>query len=278
MQNITNKETREDLPNDWLPDGTDTENFLKKDKEWTDLENRLGQPRILKNIYLPEILNWTKNEFQNHPDDFSFFEAGCGHGNDLRAMRKELGQRGRFLGVDISAAEILHGLEYYQQQEQENTDESRGLFAQQNLLDLGVVNGWNEEKKDFSKPIEIKDGEFDLVYMEAVLHGMGFGEKTWHGKKEAAQKFLNELYRICKKGGKFFGRANTFDANIDLGQQLQQMRAANDWRFIPNADDFTEMLGKAGFINIKKTLASEEKAFPDPKRKDVIRFSFLAEK
>ncbi len=263
-------------PKDWLPDGTDKEHYLKEDKEWLGLERRLGQPRILKHIYFPEVFDWIQKEYKDNSDDFSYFEAGCGHGNDLRAIRKELGGRGRFLGVDMSRAEIMHGMEFYQQRE--NTEKSRKLFAQGDLRNLKHINIWDEEKGDFSKPIEIKDGEFDLIYMEAVLQGLGYGKKNYQEKKEAAQQFLNELYRICKDGGKFFGRANTFGPTITKEQQLELLRKTNNWRFIPEAEEFEEMLKQTGFTNIKKTLNPHEKTEEDPNRKDILRFSFLVEK
>ena len=81
---------KREKPKDWLPDGLDEKDYLKKDKEWPSLEKRLGNPRILQHIYLPEVLAWVQKEFKDNPDDFSYFEAGCGHGNDLRAIRKEL--------------------------------------------------------------------------------------------------------------------------------------------------------------------------------------------
>lgn len=262
---------------DWLPDGTDDKkHILKEDTEWHGLERRLGQPRILKHIYFPEVLDWIQQKYKNNPDDFSYFEAGCGHGNDLRAIRKELDGRGHFLGVDISRAEIMHGLEFYQQQE--NTEESRKLFAQGDLRNLKHINIWDNEKGDFSQSAEIKDKEFDYIYMEAVLHGLGHSKKTYQEKRENAQKMLNELARICKKGGKFLGRASVFGPGITKEQQFDLMRKTNNWRFIPEAKELEEMLKQAEFTNIKITLNPHERAETDPNKKNIQRFSFLAEK
>lgn len=263
-------------PKDWLPDGANTEHYLKEDKEWLGLEKRIGQSRILKNVYFQEVFDWIQKKHKDNPDGFSYFDAGCGHGNDLRAFKKKLGNRGHFLGVDMSKAEIMHGIEYYHQQEQENAEESRELFAQGDLRDLSHINIWDEEKGDFSRQTGIKNNGFDLVYMEAVLHGLGYGKKTYQEKKESAQQMFDELYRVCKVGGKFFGRANIFGPNITKEQQLERMRQANEWRFIPEAQELEEMLRQAGFKNIKTTMRKQEEEME--RRKGHLRFSFLAEK
>ncbi|MDZ7798248.1 MAG: class I SAM-dependent methyltransferase [Patescibacteria group bacterium] len=260
-------------PEDWLPGGTEQEQYLKEHKEWRGLEKRLGQPRILNNVYFPEILAWIQEEFKDNPDAFSYFEAGCGHGNDFRTIRKELKARGRYLGVDMSKAEIIHGMKFYK-----DAEEARKLFAQGDLRNLRHVNIWDRGKRDFSQPVEIKDGEFDLIYMEAVLHGLGYSKKTFQEKKESAQQMLNELYRICKAGGKFFGRASIFGSTITKEKQFELLRKTNNWRFIPEAEEFKEILKKAGFTNIKGALTPHEKAKEDPNKKDILRFSFLAEK
>lgn len=266
----------EEGPEGLLPDGTEREDYVKKDREWPNLERRLGEPRILNNSYSSEVIDWVQDKYGDNPDDFSYFEAGSGHGNDLRSIRKELNERGRYLGVDMSAAEIMHGLDYYK--EQEDTEETRKLFAQGDLRDLAHIKTFDEEKGDFSKPAEIKDGEFDVVYMEAVLHGFGYGKDSHQQKKESAQQAINELYRICKPGGKFFGRAKTFNTTISKEDQHQLLRDTNNWRFVPDAEEFEDILKQAGFINIKKTVIQDEKADKDPSRKDMVRFSFLAEK
>ena len=266
----------EEKPKDWLPDGTEQEQYLKEDKEWRGLEKRLGEPRILKNVYYPEVMDWIQREFKGNPDDFSYFEAGCGHGNDLRAMRKELDGRGRFLGVDMSKAEIMRGLEFYRPQD--DPEAARSLFAQGDLRDLRHIFVWDKGQGDFSQQTEIKDDECDVVYMEAVLHGLGYGKKTFQEKKESARQMLTELHRICRPGGRFFGRANAFGPTITKEQQLELLRRTNNWRFFPEAEEFEEMLRQTGFTNIQKTLRQREKADKDPNKKDILRFSFLADK
>ena len=268
--------SQEKLPDDWLPDGTDAEHYLKEDKEWLGLDRRIGQPRILKNVYFQEVFDWIQKQYEHNPDGFSCFEAGCGHGNDLRAFKKKLDGKGRFLGVDISKAEIMHGMEYYHQQQQENTEESRELFAQGDLRDLSHINIWDKKKGDFSKQTEIKDGEFDVVYMEAVIHGLGYGKKTYQEKKESAQQMLSELYRICKDGGKFFGRASVFGPDISKEQQFEFVRKTNEWRFIPEAQELEEMLKQTGFKNIRITTEIQEEGIQ--KTKGFLRVSFLGEK
>ncbi len=263
-------------PEDWLPDGTEKEHYLKPDKEWPGIEKRLGEPRILKHLYLPGVLDWIQNKYKDHPDDFSYFEAGCGHGNDLRAMRERLDKRGHFLGVDMSKAEIMHGLQFYGLNE--DTAETRKLFAQGDLRQLKSISVWNEQEGDYSEPMELQDGQFDLVYMEAVLHGLGYGKKTYREKKEAARLMLQECHRICTSGGKFLGRASVFDDTFPTSQRFDLLRETNNWRFYPGANELEEMFAQAGFTNMEITLKASDNPDKAPHREHLLRFSFLAEK
>ena len=268
-------EEEKEKPADWLPVGTDNQ-YVQRDREWPTLEKRLGQPRILNNVYFPEVLDWINKKYGSNSDDFSYFEAGCGHGNDLRAIRNKLKGKGLFLGVDMSEAEINRGLDFYKQQE--TLQEGRKLFAQGDLRDLSKVNIWSDENGDFSKSVEIKNGEFDLVYFEAVLHGLGYGGKTYQEKKELAQRMFNELFRICKVGGKIFGRANAFTPDLTQEQRFEFLRKINEWHFSPDPNELKDMLKKAGFENIKTDIKPHEKSEEDAKRKDFLKVSFLAEK
>lgn len=261
---------------DWLPDGRDTVAYLKEDEEWPKLERRLGKPRILDNFYFPEVMAWIKKNFSNY-DNFSYFEAGCGNGNDLRAIRKELGGRGHFLGVDMSRAEIKSGLKYYQEQENEDIDEARELFAQGNLRDLKDIKFYNGETNDYDRIGAINDGEFSVIYINAVLQGLGYGEKTYREKKAAAQEMLNELARICQPDGKFFGKISVFAPDIAKEQQFELFRQTSNWRFMPDAEEFKKMLQNAGFSHIKMNIASHE-ATADHHHLHRDRLSFLAEK
>ncbi|MBU0612412.1 class I SAM-dependent methyltransferase [Patescibacteria group bacterium] len=263
-------------PKDWLPDGTEQTDYLKKEKEWVGLDRRLGNPRILDHPYFWEVIDWVQKEHGDNPDELSYFEAGVGHGNDFRAIRNKLDGKGRFLGVDMSEAEIFRGLDFYQ--EQEDTGEARKQFAQGDLTDLRHVNVWNAEQEDYSEPAEIEDGEFDLAYMEAVLHGLGYGRGTYQEKKEAAQQVLNELNRICKEGAKFFGRTSTFDESLTKEQQMELLRDTDNWRFVPGFQEFEEMLKEAGFKDIKVKLAPHPRAETDPNKKNILKLSFLAHK
>jgi len=230
----------------------------------------------LKNIFFPKVYDWIHKKYKDNLDNFSYFEAGCGHGNDLRAIKKKMDNQGRYLGVDISKAEILHGIEFYRKKE--NTEESKKLFAQGDLRNLKDIYIWDKKRNDFSRPSKLKNNEFDLIYMEAVLHGLGHSQKTLKEKRESAQLMLNELYRICKVGGKFFGRANIFNNSINNKQQLEFLRKTNNWRFIPDFKELMKILKKAGFKNIKTNLSPHKKAKKYPDKKYLLKFSFLAEK
>jgi SAM-dependent methyltransferase len=267
-------------PADWLPSGEDKPDYVQVDKQWPNLEKRLGKPRILDNIYFQKVMQWVDEKYKNNPEDFSYFEAGCGHGNDLRAIKKaitnKLGEGGKFLGVDMSGKEIMDGRAHYA--DQENPEEAKRLFAQGDLRDLKHINAWDDENEDFSKPTEIKDNEFDVVYFEAILHGLGYGQKTYEEKKASAQKMLDELFRICKIDGQFFGRASVFDGSTSKEEQLKLMRQTDNWRFIPEADELEEMLKQAGFKDIEITRQPHEKREKDINKKNIERFSFLAKK
>lgn len=265
-------------PEDWLPDGQEKQDYLKEDKEWLGLEGRLGKPRILENVYFPEVIDWVKKEFRDNPEQFSFFEAGVGHGNDIRVMRKLLDGLGRYLGVDTSRAEIDHGFDFYREKDGEDNEKTRKLFALGDLRDLKKLRARDSKKGDYSVATGIKDGEFALVYMEAVLHALGYGKRIYREKKEEAQKMINELFRICQPGGRFFGRTSVFRHTITKEQQFRLLRETNNWRFIPEKDELKEMLKQAGFINVKTVTQPHEKAKLDPNKKDILRLSFLVEK
>jgi len=270
-------ENNTQLLTDWLPDGTDQNIYVQPDKEWPSLINRLGKNRITKHPYYGEIINDIRREVVNL-DNFAFFEAGCGHGNDLRVVRNEFGARGNFLGVDISWAEITHGLVYYQETENEDIIEARQLFAQGDLRNLHRVNLWDNNENSFSFPFDILDNSFHLVYMTSILHGLGYGEGSYQGKKEAAQQMLNELGRICLKGGRFFGKANVFNPSVSLNDRLALLRQSHNWHFIPGRDELEEMIEKAGFKDLQIELSPHEKAVTHPDKKDLLKFNFVAKK
>ena len=261
---------------DNLPDGLSDPRYLKADREWPNLHNRLGQPRILDNCFFSKAIDRIKKK--NDLDDFYYLDAGCGYGNDLRAVRQALDGRGNYLGVDLSRAGIMSGLDFYSQSGGEETITSVKYFALGNLHDLNQIYFWDEETMNFSCPGGIKDGAIDLVYMEAVLHASGYSHKTYQEKKESAQQVLAELFRVCKVGGQFLGRVNVFSSEISKEQQFELLRRYNDWRFIPESNELLAMLKEAGFIIIKKMIAPHEKMATDPRRKDVFKISFLARK
>lgn len=273
-QTTAEEPTKAEKPADWLPDGVDCDDYVNKDKEWRNLVHRLGMPRVLDNVYFPEVAEQVANKFENKPEDFSYFEAGCGHGNDFRAFKKameeKIGAGGRYLGVDMSQAEIIHGLDFYK--DQEDSEKAKNEFGQGNLRDLKNLKNLD------GKPLEIKDGEFDVAYFEAVLHGLGHGEDSYEKKKAAAQEMLNEIYRILKKDGQLFCRANVFDGQIPKEEQFEHLRSTNQWRFWPDADEFIAMLEQAGFRDIKTSSKPHEKAATNPNRKNMEKISVLAKK
>lgn len=261
---------------DRLPSGEDKDQYLNKDQEWPSLENRLGQPRITKHHFFSEVFDWIKQK--ENLSGFSYLEVGCGHGNDLRIMRKVLGTVDNFLGIDLSKAEIIHGLNFYSKRDGEDTAEAIKMFGVGDLHDLSLVNVWDEGSQDFSRPRIITDEEFDLIYMEAVLHASGYGYGTYSEKKASAFKTLKELARVCKPKGKFLGRISGFDSSISKEEQFKILRENNKWHFFPELDEFMTMLRRAGFENIQRVIRPHEDTASNFSKKHRIRISFLAEK
>jgi len=260
---------------DSLPDGSGEEGYLKENQEWPTLRHRLGQPRILKHYHFPEVLTWMNKKGRSN--DFSYFDAGCGHGNDLRVMKKLLG-RGNFFGVDLSRATINRGLEFYRQRDGEDTNEAKSMFGVGNLHDLSQVKIWDDDQQDFAWPDSLKDEEFDLIYMEAVLQASGYGYKTYGEKRESAQQTLAEIYRVCKPGGKFMGRTMAFMPTVSQKERFATLRDHGSWQFIPELNELIALLKESGFKNLRTMAEMHEKAAEDPRRKDVIKLSFLGEK
>jgi len=259
-----------------LPDGREDNRYLKVDQEWPTLHTRLGMPRILEHYYIKDVIEYF--ERKKNSSDFSFLDAGCGHGNDLRAFRKLLAGEGRYLGLDISRAEILHGLDFYQENNQEDTKEATKLFGLANLQDLNQVFLWDNEHQSFSFNRGLLDGEFDIVYTEAVLHAFGYGHQSYVEKKASAQRALNEFFRVCKPGGIYFGRTTVFKSSISKENQWCCLIDEADWRFIPGAEELLEMIRQAGFSGIKNMLQPHPKAKIRLSRTDMLTISFLARK
>lgn len=261
---------------DQLPDGLSEGKYLKRDEEWPNLVKRLGEPRILNHHFFQDVLKHIKQNV--NLDNFRYLDAGCGHGNDLRAIKKALDGKGNYLGVDLSLAEIVHGLEFYSEMDGEDIRESINMFGLGDLHDLRHVCVCDEEMKDFTYQRIIKDCEFDLIHMEAVLQASGYGYKTYQEKKESARRSLRELFRVCKIGGQFFGTVNVFLPEISKEQQFDVLREHNDWRFMPDSDELIHMILETGFVDLKQMIQPHEKTKTDPKRKHVVKLSFLAKK
>jgi SAM-dependent methyltransferase len=258
-----------------LPDGREDQRYLNVDQEWPTLHTRLGQPRILNHCYLAEVLELVNKV---GPDTFSFLDAGCGHGNDVRAMVALLKGRGNFLGIDISRAEIISGLHFYQERDGENIKEAVKLFGLGNLQDLSQISVWDAQDQSFSLVRELHDEEFDLIHTEAVLHSFGYGYKYYELKKAAAQRALDEFFRVCKSGGIYFGRTTVFKSFVSKEDQLRCLIDEEDWRFIPGAEELLAMIKHSGFSEIKIMLQPHPKAKINLSRKDMLTISFLARK
>ena len=258
-----------------LPSGLGEKGYLQRDEEWPRLKNRLGKQRILDHALFQNVMAWYREKFAKNPDDFNFFEAGCGHGNDLRAFRAKLFGKGNFLGVDFSEAEIIRGIKFYG----ETMEEAQKVFVQGDLFDLKNLLSWDQSEEKFSLLLSIDECMADLIYMEAVLHAFGYGFHDYSIKKYSAQIYLDEVSRICKNDGRFFGRVNVFGPGICKDEQFELLRRTENWRFMPEAEEFIEMLESAGFkLLAKPEIFPHEKAASHPDRKHVCKLSFLAGK
>ena len=257
-----------------LPDGKSDTRYLNETEEWPNLVNRLGKPRIANHHFYLEVLDWIKQK--SNPDAFSFLDAGCGHGNDLRALRYELGGRGHFFGLDISKAEIMHGLAFYRATER--AEEAIKMFGLGSLHDLQSIRVWDNQEHDFTKIGMITNETVDLIHMEAVLQASGYGHKAYAEKRESALQTLKELARVCKKGGKFLGRVSAFAPGVSKEKQFEILQATGRWHFMPDADELIMLLRVAGFDNIQRSIRQHEDAEKDVSKKDTVKVSFLAEK
>lgn len=261
--------------NDKLPDGTAEYQYMNANYEWPGLSGRLGEPRIFAHPYFIEAMAWVQLACIGNEGSFSFLDAGCGHGNDVRALRTRIVGNVTFLGVDLSVATLQAGLDYYENHENENRLEAQKLFAVGNLRDLRRV--YTLEGMSL-KPLKIEDASFDLVYFEAMLQASGHGYGTYRQKKEAAQKILNELARVTKPGGKLLGRVTVFASSLSKEQRFDVLRQEGNWRFIPGGEEFLSMLEEAGFKNSNGRLSSPYKLGTETAHKEYLRFPFLAER
>lgn len=265
-------------PADNLPDGKEDKRYLNPNEEWPNLSKRFSEnlSRIQRNHYFDEVIGWIKDNYSE--TGFNYFEAGCGYGKSVRAIKRILETMkidGHFLGVDLSKAEIMNGLLHYNQ-EGENFDEAVKMFGLGNLQDLSSVTVYNEVSHSWDKEIKIKEGTVDLIFMEAVLQASGYGLNNYSEKRAAALNVLKELVRICRVGGKFMGRVSVFAPYITQEQGFSILREQNNWRFVPGYDEVLAMLRKSGFDKIKWVANPHENS--DKNKKDFVKISFLAEK
>jgi ubiquinone/menaquinone biosynthesis C-methylase UbiE len=74
-------------------------------------------------------------------------------------------------------------------------DESGADFARKQVLESGLEKQIEIKIEDISKKLPYQNDYFDFIYARLVLHYLN---------KEELKYTLSELYRVLKKGGRFF--------------------------------------------------------------------------
>ena len=160
-------------------------------------------------------------------------DAGCGIGGSSLWLAKNIGCN--VTGISLSAKQV---------------QTANDLAKNENLQSLAVF-----EQQDFTATKYAAES-FDIIWaIESVCHA---SDKS---------KFINEAYRLLKKGGKliladFFKQENLAEKDAALIKQWANGWAIDDFATIEN---FTEQLKNAGFhhANIEDATA---KIIPSAKR------------
>ena len=160
-------------------------------------------------------------------------DAGCGIGGSSLWLAKNIGCN--VTGISLSAKQV---------------QTANNLAQVENLQSLAIF-----EQQDFTAT-HYKAESFDVIWaIESVCHA---GDKS---------KFINEAYRLLKKGGRlivadFFKRENLAEKEAALIKQWANGWAIADFATIEN---FTEQLNNAGFYNTNIEDATA-KIIPSAKR------------
>jgi len=260
---------------DELPSGLHQEKYPSENLA---AQHELGRPQLAEHYAYQEIINWAKDQCRKNPGAFSFLDAGCRYGDNLRAFRKQLAQPGHFLGVDSRDEAVKRGLVYYRIRDNDDAAAASQSFALGDLSHLKQIEVWQDEKTGFSQTRQLADNEFDLVYLESMLQLTGYGLHAYGIKKAAAQQVLNEMFRVCKPGAKIFGRVICFAYSLAPEERLDILRSEKDWRFIPGIAEFADMLKDAGFKDIDASSSPypPAAAYIDPGKKNLVQLSFVA--
>ena len=171
-----------------------------------------------------------KTEISKH---HKVLDAGCGIGGSSLWLAKNIGCN--VTGISLSAKQV---------------QTANDLAKNENLQSLAVF-----EQQDFTATKYAAES-FDIIWaIESVCHA---SDKS---------KFINEAYRLLKKGGKliladFFKQENLAEKDAALIKQWANGWAIDDFATIEN---FTEHLKNAGFhhTNIEDATA---KIIPSAKR------------
>ena len=171
-----------------------------------------------------------KTEISKH---HKVLDAGCGIGGSSLWLAKNIGCN--VTGISLSAKQV---------------QTANDLAKNENLQSLAVF-----EQQDFTATKYAAES-FDIIWaIESVCHA---SDKS---------KFINEAYRLLKKGGKliladFFKQENLAEKDAALIKQWANGWAIDDFATIEN---FTEHLKNAGFHHTNKEDATT-KIIPSAKR------------
>ena len=260
--------------------------YGKAEKVWPGLERRLGEPRITDHPFYKEVTQQIEQgKFGPNP---AYFELGAGNGNDLRVVRQFLDSHGfqeaTTLGIDLSWKEIEVGLDFYHKKNGEDTKAAKSWFAQGDFDQLPRINRWNPSTNHFDQPDELLNDSFDIVYVEAVLHALGYAGSddarlTDEEKTTRAAKLMNHVFDLAKPGAVFFGRINARkDASI---KPRVLPTGEEDWRYNPTFAECETLLNgttdNSRFTDLKvTTVPAKNKQGRDPN--GFFSWTFLAHK
>ncbi len=154
-------------------------------------------------------------------------DLGSGRGTDVLRLAEEVGETGFVYGIDVSD-EMLKK-------------------AERNASKLDVKNVKFIKSELETLPLE--DKSIDLVISNCTINHAENKQNVW-----------NEIYRILKKGGRFFVSDIYSTAEVPEEYRNDPVAISECWAGSVTREQYLEQLQKAGFTNID--IIEESKPYP----------------